>query len=143
MRSNAWTDGGKEASGRQRALAYLVDLGLVGSVTLAVVDRSERSLAGRALAFGLLATVGGSLYHVLLEGSRGQTVGKRVVGVAVIREDGSDCGYRAAAIRTALRAADALPVAYLVGVLCLCLTGRRQRLGDIAANTVVVRTREK
>lgn len=143
MQPDARTDGGGEAAtARRRAVAYLVDLVLAGGLALAAVDRSERSPAGRALAFVLSATAGGTLYHVLLEGSRGRTVGKRVVGIEVVREDGSDCGYRAAAVRTALRVADALPAGYLVGLLCLRLTERRQRLGDVAAGTVVVRTRD-
>jgi uncharacterized RDD family membrane protein YckC len=127
---------------RRRALAYIVDAGVVGGAVLVAVDRLDRSLASRALAAGLVGTFVGSLYHVVLEGRFGQTVGKRAVGVAVVSADGSRCTVRAAAIRTALRAVDWLPVAYLSGVLSIALTERRQRLGDLAANTVVVRTRD-
>jgi uncharacterized RDD family membrane protein YckC len=124
---------------RRRALAYLVDAGVVGGAVLVAVDRLDRSLASRALAAGLV----GALYHVALEGCFGQTVGKRTVGVEVISADGSRCTIRAATIRTALRVVDWLPIAYLGGVLSIALTERRQRLGDLAANTVVVRTRDE
>ncbi len=129
------------ASVRRRVFAYLVDLVLVGGGVYAVAARRDRSVAVRALAFGLLATVVGSAYHVVLEGRGGQTVGKRVAGIAVVGGDGSRCNYAAAASRTALRFVDALPFAYLVGFLSISLTGRRQRIGDLVANTVVVRSR--
>ena len=126
----------------RRVLAYLVDLALVGGGVYAVTDRRDRPLAVRALSFGLLATVVGTLYHVVLEGSGGRTVGKAAVGIAVVEGDGSRCGYRAAVIRTLLRFVDALPFAYLVGFLGILLTERRQRVGDLVANTVVVRFRD-
>ncbi|WP_227376829.1 hypothetical protein [Haladaptatus halobius] len=53
---------------RRRAVAYLVDLLLVGGSVLVVVNRSERSLEERALAFTFLGTVVGLLYHVAFEG---------------------------------------------------------------------------
>ncbi len=131
-----------EAAGvRRRAVAYLVDLLLVGGGVLGVVNRSDRSLGKRVLAFGLLATIVGLLYHVAFEGSRGRTVGKAAVGIVVVEADGARCTYRAAGIRTALRFVDWLPVGYVAGVLSIRLTERGQRLGDLAANTVVVRGR--
>ena len=104
------------------------------------MNRSERSLPIRAFGVGVLATVGGFVYHVVLEGTLGRTVGKGVVGIAVVNEDGSACSVRAATVRTALRFVDWLPVAYLLGILSILLTERRQRVGDLVANTIVVRT---
>lgn len=141
MRPMGSRDGSVEAAVRQRVLAYLIDLGLVSSGVFVVASRLERSLVRRTLVAGLLGILVGSLYHVLLEGSRGQTVGKKAVGIAVVLDDGSRCTYRAATIRTALRFVDALPVAYLAGLLSIVRTEQRQRLGDLIANTVVVRTR--
>lgn len=143
VRMSATTDRGEPAGVWPRLLAYFVDFTFVGGGVFSIVNRSERSVPVRALAVGLLGTVGGLLYHLLLEGSFGRTVGKAVVGVAVVGEDGSRCTYRAAAVRTALRFVDWFPVAYLVGILSIRLTERRQRVGDVAANTVVVRTRER
>lgn len=135
-------DGVEPAGVPARALAYLVDFPFVGGGALAAGNRSEGSFSARAFAFGLLGTVGGLLYHVLLEGRFGRTVGRAVVGIAVVGEDGSSCTYRAAAVRTALRLVDWLPVAYLVGALSIRLTERRQRVGDVVANAVVVRARD-
>ena len=143
MESTTSSDGLEVAAVRQRVLAYLVDLVLVGGGVYAVTARRDRSFAVRALTFGLLAVVVGTLYHVVLEGSGGQTAGKKVVGIVVVGDDGSRCGYRAATIRTLLRFVDALPFGYLVGFLSIFLTGRRQRIGDLVATTVVVRSRDE
>lgn len=130
------------ATVRQRVLAYLIDLCLVGGGVFAVVRARARPFVNSVATFVALGTVAGTLYHVLLEGTGGRTVGKAVVGIAVVADDGSRCSYRAATVRTVLRFVDALPAAYLVGLLGISLTDRRQRLGDVAANTVVVRTGE-
>ena len=79
-------------------------------------------------------------YFVYFEGKRGQTLGKRLMGVVVVREDGSPCGYGAAAVRTFTRLVDGIGVVpYLVGLIVVLVTDRNQRLGDLLAGTVVVR----
>ena len=68
-----------------------------------------------------------------------QTLGKRVMKLRVVREDGSRLGAGPAAIRNLVRFIDALPVLYIVGAITVFATGeRRQRLGDLAARTKVV-----
>ena len=89
------------------------------------------------LAFSLATFV----YFWVCEARWGQTLGKRLFGLRVVRTDGSRLGYRAAFVRTALRAVDFLPVAYAAGAVTISATRRRQRLGDLAAGTVVVRPR--
>lgn len=130
-----------EAGVGRRGLAYLVDLGLLGGA-LVVATSEDRPPLDRALTVGVLGVVVGTVYHVLLEGLLGRTVGKAAVGIAVVREDGGPCTLRAATVRTLGRFVDGLPVAYLVGIASILLTERRQRLGDILASTVVVRTRD-
>lgn len=129
---------GRPAGLRRRAAAYLLDLSLVGGPVLAVAVRLGRSPRETALRAAVLATVAGTLYHVVLEGATGRTVGKAAAGIAVVGGNGSAPTYRAAAIRTALRLLDWLPAGYLAGLLAIRLTERRQRLGDLVANTVVV-----
>ena len=46
-------------------------------------------------------------------------------------------------VRNLLRAVDAFPLAYLVGGIAMLISRRRQRLGDLAAQTVVVRLRRQ
>jgi len=87
------------------------------------------------LAFSLAAFV----YFWVCEARWSQTLGKRLFGLRVVRTDGGRLGYGGAFVRTALRIVDFLPFAYAVGAVAISTTRRRQRLGDLAASTVVVR----
>jgi uncharacterized RDD family membrane protein YckC len=84
--------------------------------------------------------VAGAAYHFAFEARDGQTIGKRRYGIRVVAADGGPADARAVAIRSLVRIVDALPVCYLVGLLSMVLTGpvRRQRVGDLAAGTIVV-----
>ena len=93
--------------------------------------------AAANVAYGVLAVT----YYLVLEGYRGQTVGTMVTGIRVIDElTGDRPSFRAVAIRTVLRAVDGL-ASYLVAFATVMLTQRRQRLGDLAAHTLVVASR--
>jgi uncharacterized RDD family membrane protein YckC len=79
-------------------------------------------------------------YYVLLEGYLGQTVGKMATGIKVVAEaTGQAPGIAAAAIRTLLRLIDGL-LCYAVAFFTVLASGKRQRLGDMAAHTLVVHT---
>jgi len=68
-----------------------------------------------------------------------QTLGKRVMKLRVVGEDGAKLSAGAAAIRNVVRFVDALPVLYIIGAITFFATGeRRARLGDLAAKTKVV-----
>jgi uncharacterized RDD family membrane protein YckC len=69
----------------------------------------------------------------------GQTPGKRLLGLRVIREGGRPLDASAAAIRNLIRAVDLLPFAYGLGVLTMIADRHARRLGDLAAGTLVVR----
>jgi uncharacterized RDD family membrane protein YckC len=78
-------------------------------------------------------------YFTLMEGYMGQTVGKMLLGIKVVREDNSEVpGLGTAAIRTILRLIDGL-FFYLVGFIVVLISGKNQRLGDMVARTLVVR----
>jgi uncharacterized RDD family membrane protein YckC len=80
------------------------------------------------------------LYYFVLEAALGQTVGKLLLGLRVLRPDGSRASVGRIALRTLLRIVDWLPFFYLVGFITLLATGHpRRRLGDLAAKTVVTR----
>ena len=72
---------------------------------------------------------------------RGQTVGKRVLGLRVMDARGLKLHVSQIVIRNVLRAVDTLPLFYMVGGIACAVNRYSQRLGDIAANTVVVRRR--
>lgn len=70
---------------------------------------------------------------------RGQTVGKKLLGLRVVDADGLRLRFDQVVTRNLLRILDLLPLAYVVGGLSCWLSRKCQRLGDIAANTIVVR----
>jgi uncharacterized RDD family membrane protein YckC len=79
-----------------------------------------------------------AIYYVLMEGYLGQTVGKMLTGIKVVRGGtGEVPGLKAAAIRTVLRLVDGL-ASYVVALVAVLVTPERQRLGDMAAHTLVV-----
>jgi uncharacterized RDD family membrane protein YckC len=69
----------------------------------------------------------------------GRTVGKVAAGIRVVGTDGEPVDFLASVTRTILRIVDFLPVFYVTGVATIVATDRDQRLGDLAAGTVVVR----
>jgi len=80
-------------------------------------------------------------YYLVLEALTGRTAGKMIMGLKVVRLDGEPYGLAACLIRNILRVVDGLPVFYLVGLIFVAVTGKKQRLGDLAAGTVVVQAR--
>ncbi len=90
--------------------------------------------------FVLVGNVVSFLYFTLMEGTRGQTLGKKQLGVRVVKADGSPMDLQAAFTRNLLRIVDQLPTLYAYGLWRMTKSGpaRRQRLGDSAAGTLVV-----
>ncbi len=77
-------------------------------------------------------------YYFVLESQTGQTIGKKVMNIRVTAVDGTLTGQKVA-IRTILRIIDGLPFLYLLGVIVAAASSKNQRIGDMAAGTVVVR----
>lgn len=69
---------------------------------------------------------------------KGQTPGKRIAKIRVIKESGRPINAYEAIARNLLRAIDALPGMYGVGIVCMMLNSQNRRLGDYVAGTVVV-----
>jgi uncharacterized membrane protein SpoIIM required for sporulation/uncharacterized RDD family membrane protein YckC len=80
-------------------------------------------------------------YYVLFEGLRdGQTPGKRLHRLRVVRDGGYSVTFGVSAVRNLVRMLDMQPgVLYLVGLGSVLVTKRGRRLGDLAAGTIVVR----
>ncbi|MCA9057793.1 MAG: RDD family protein, partial [Planctomycetaceae bacterium] len=68
----------------------------------------------------------------------GQTPGKRLMSLRVVRGNGTPIEFVAAAGRGLLRAADFLPFGYLVAMISMMSTRRFQRLGDLFFDTMVI-----
>jgi uncharacterized RDD family membrane protein YckC len=93
--------------------------------------------------FGVLSLViGGFLYHSLLEGLWGKTLGKRICGIVVLKDDFTPCTLGRGFLRNIMRIVDNM-FYYLVAVTAMAGTMKWQRLGDLVAETVVVKDRKK
>ncbi|KOX95274.1 hypothetical protein AMS69_02640 [Haloarcula rubripromontorii] len=124
----------------RRIVAIVIDVVLIGVVSSAITGiLGQVRLAFLGSLLGLLIGFG---YYIYLEGTYGQTIGKMALDIVVVTEDGDPIEYGPAAIRTVLRIVDALPAFYLIGIVAVLVTDRKQRLGDIVADTVVVRAGE-
>ncbi|MET0027565.1 MAG: RDD family protein [Candidatus Thiodiazotropha sp.] len=77
-------------------------------------------------------------YPVLFEIRSGATPGKRAMGLVVIQEQGLPVSPSASMIRNLLRTVDFLPFLYATGLVSMLCNRRFQRLGDLAAGTLVV-----
>ncbi|MGH3088966.1 MAG: RDD family protein [Rubrobacteraceae bacterium] len=130
----------------RRVLATIVDgiLLTILFIALAMLFGETSTSGGSANASlgtlpTLLLTVLSFGYYILMEGYMGQTVGKMLLGIKVVREGSGEApGLGKAAIRTVLRIVDGF-FFYLVGFIIVLVSGKNQRLGDMAAGTLVVR----
>jgi uncharacterized RDD family membrane protein YckC len=132
-----------------RLVATLIDLVILavvigvivaafGDTTTTTSDDSFSAEFDLGAGGTLLVSVAAFSYYWLMEAFLGATVGKLVVGLRVRSLDGGPVGLGQAAIRTVLRIIDGL-FFYLVAALVVAATPKNQRIGDLAAKTVVVR----
>lgn len=127
-----------------RLLALAVDLACV-SAFLTLIKIGFLALGFVALdvarALWILATFATTIgYGIATEWFwRGQTLGKRLLRLRVLDAEGLRLSPSQIVLRNLLRAVDVLPAFYLVGGLTMLATRKAQRLGDLAAGTIVVR----
>lgn len=128
-----------------RFLAVGVDLLLIAAVTnllasaLSILALISSDLRGAALILVSFLVYFG--YSIVLEWvGRGQTIGKKLLRIRVMDAQGLDLAFHQIVLRNLLRAVDILPAFYLLGGLASLVSPLAQRLGDLAAGTVVVRS---
>ena len=130
----------------RRIVAAVIDVALIGILLVVIAkllgneEAREYSLwaetqgAPRALFFLLTFA-----YFFGTELAWAQTLGKRVMKLRVVSENGTKPGAGPVVIRNLVRAIDWLPSLYIIGIITVFATGeRRVRLGDLAAKTKVV-----
>lgn len=124
-----------------RFTAGIVDTALQAVIVLAI--EFSVALTGNVVVFAagtLLAFVAFFAYDIAFETkASGRTPGKRLAGLRVVKADGRPVDFRASTVRNLLRVIDILPSAYLVAIVTVFLTKKNQRLGDLAAGTLVMR----
>lgn len=112
---------------------------LSGLITIiaSAVGTVSKDLAGAVWA--LLSFALGLAYPIVLEWfMRGQTIGKRMLRLRVMDVQALRLTFSQVVVRNLLRFVDSLPLFYLLGGITSLLSTRGQRIGDIAANTIVV-----
>ena len=129
-----------------RCLAWIVDAGVMLAAYQVI-----KSLIGALgiISFDISMAVGTLAFFAIRTGYamgmewfwQGQTIGKRVLGLRVMDVNGLRLQPSQIIIRNLLRAVDSLPLFYLVGGIACLVTRDGQRLGDLAANTIVVKSR--
>jgi uncharacterized RDD family membrane protein YckC len=131
----------------------LVLAGLGSRFTATLIDLTFKGLLilGAVLLATLIGDLGLALYSVISFAvyfgydvafevlASGQTPGKRWTGLRVLRDDGRPVDLLSSAIRNVVRLVDGLPLSYLPAMVSILVTRRNQRLGDLAAATIVVR----
>ncbi len=120
-------------------LVLLVALGLVLGVGFGVSPDAGGFGVALYAVLSFLLFVGYDISFEVL--ASGRTPGKRLNGLRVVRDGGEPVTFTASAVRNILRVIDILPSFYLVGSISILVSPRNQRLGDLAAATLVVRER--
>lgn len=135
----------------QRLLAFLVDGIILLAYTFVVnfiwdgvtpQDFAWKSEYGWVMF--LLVTIPVFLYYLVIETLwNGYTVGKRIVGIRVVKVDGSRPGLGDYLVRWFFRLFEVTLMAGSVAIITILLNGKGQRLGDIVAKTAVVKDKSK
>ena len=127
-----------------RFMAEAIDLALLMLMLSATIALAL--VAGGAAGVLLLSvTLGGWLllsvvYNVAFEVlASGRTPGKRACSLRVVEEGGEAVGLRASAVRNLVRLLEGLATLYIPAIVSILATSRNQRLGDLAAGTLVIR----
>jgi len=128
-----------------RVFAFSIDLiirgGIIFALWLVTIPLNLRGMGGGVFLIILFFIEW--LYPVLFEiFMRGQTPGKKMFGISVVNDDLSPVTLGTSLVRNLLRTVDFLPMFYLFGLVAILSNRRFQRLGDMAAGTLVISVRE-
>ncbi len=122
----------------QRSLAFLIDIILIilAVMMLSIPIRYAPSAIQLLITIAVFPII--FLYFILFEHLAGQTIGKKIMKIAVITQHGKKPAIKQAIIRNILRIIDGLPFFYILGIILIILTKQKQRLGDMIAHTIVI-----
>ena len=126
----------------KRVTACLIDSAIISLAWLVLVIALGKGIEARLVYLPYLALVT-FLYYLLQEGLFASTIGKRMLKLRIVGPDGAPSSMKQSTVRNLLRFVDWIPVLYVVGAIVIATSSRKQRLGDIAAGTVVTIAEEK
>jgi uncharacterized RDD family membrane protein YckC len=137
----------RAAGPARRAFAWLMDLIIRVAIAIGVLmilalvsafkmDDLSQAMSGVGLVIAFALEWG---YYLAFETLwNGASPGKRAFGIRVVKEGGFPIGFLDSVLRNLLRAADFLPVGYVLGLTVMMGDTRFRRLGDRVAGTMVV-----
>ncbi|KJD46849.1 hypothetical protein QD47_04535 [Paenibacillus terrae] len=132
----------------RRWAAWMIDFILIvfgygGLVYFAAKKLAAAESPNIVMVVGIFL-IGSFCYYLLLEGLTGYTLGKYLLRIQVVNGEGSSPGMVKSLIRTAIHLVDTNPLLFwgLPAGICVLATPKKQRLGDMAAGTYVVKVRD-
>lgn len=122
-----------------RGLANIVDqiLVILPLVAITTMINTGSVNSETPIIIGILLL---SIYLIITEAVWGQSLGKKLFGIKVMMQDGRKCTALGAILRNIFRIVDVVFGGYLLAIIIMTLTPKRQRVGDLIAKTVVVKT---
>lgn len=137
------------ASAGERALAYMLDIVIILAYYFVVYFLVFNLMGLDNVVDGLdqwsIMAIQGVislpvLFYALWQESlmEGQTIGKRIMKIKVIKIDGYQAGFGDYLIRWLLRVVEVLPPLSFIGLISMIVNSKNQRLGDMAAGTAVI-----
>ncbi len=126
-----------------RFIGLLLDTMIQGAViTVAIIAAVVAGSQVAAIVIGSAAVLLVIGYDVIFEvRGGGRTPGKRAAGVRVVMDGGQPVGLRASLIRNIIRLFEGFATSYVPATVSILVTRDNQRLGDLAAGTLVIRDR--
>ncbi|WNS77464.1 RDD family protein [Bacillus sp. DTU_2020_1000418_1_SI_GHA_SEK_038] len=139
-----------------RTAAYIIDQAILTIVNILIVFILFLILSGQsdlllwaelnsvpvAIAIILLFILNWGYFFAFEYFSGGRTIGKKVLGLRVIQEDGHSITLLSSFIRNFLRIIDSLPANYVLGMMMIFFHSKHKRIGDLVAGTIVVHERK-
>jgi uncharacterized RDD family membrane protein YckC len=124
---------------RKRIFSGLIDHGFVLTITIAYIlvfghpdEEGDQSVEGLVALPLILFWF---IYFPGIEGLTGQTLGKRILGIRVVKKDGSEITFGSSLARHLF---DTIDMIFAVGIFVMKSSDKKQRIGDLIANTVVL-----
>ncbi len=139
------------ATNTQRIVAFLIDMAIIVGIVISIFYLggvlgiynlydilSEQNFIW-FLALIMWLWVAQVIYFTIFEGWKGQSPGKRLVGITVTTDEQTKSGYMDAFTRNVVRFLDMALFFYLISLLIMGLYPKKQRIGDLVAKTVVLK----
>ena len=131
----------------ERMVALIIDAVIVATLDFFLVSLISSAIGGGGMmgvVYSLLPIIMFMIYQLLSEVlADGRSWGKKIMSLKVVRLDGEEPGLSDYLLRAVFHIVDTLLSVGILGALLISSTRQRQRLGDMTANTTVIRTKHQ